>query len=157
MPDWVTITLAVVTALGGFTGVVKALRVAFDRIDKLSRRLRKAFDMLEAMEGDQRLTLTFIRSRARSEAARLGMTVVGQRVFMSKADRERFRPIEQSLWELASQPVNASDSDSLWKRIEDRHSAWLVQNVCVPLGASSGACLEMAMEVAREKQRSATA
>lgn len=153
MPDWATIGLATLTALGGFGGIVGTIRWCYKKIDWLIQRVKRIDEVVKTLEEDRDLMLAFTRSRARVEVAKLGYSVVGKRVFIAVKDRVRFAPIEQELWVLASSPISQGDSNSLWKQIETKHGAWIIENICKTIGASSGACLEMALEVAYEKLR----
>lgn len=142
--QWLSVLIAITALIPSMGGLAVVLR-----------KVKNLVQWVMVLRRDIKTVVDFLESRGQVEAFNQGhASPPGGRPFAIHADvRARFAPIEQGLWKLAAEPVNLQDSDSLFLRIEREYKDWLVENVCVPLRVNKGACLALALEVAREKHR----
>lgn len=161
MADWLTllqtfglaVVILVFLAFGGWKlaqWLAPRFDKVFDRVISFVDKVERTDDRLNRLESKVETIWEFQLRRATIEAVQHGIGKMNSPLVISQEAKEWMGELAVRLREFYRRLGRTLTNSELALEIERRYGQEIVEKVCIPHGIFQGACLLIAMEVAKE-------
>ena len=149
--NWIAISGMVIALVGAAIAASMRFGKIETQIDNLKEKLKEIPDCekeIAVIKERMDVVWEFLMRRALAEAVKSGIATINSPVKIDHAACQWFENMEADLGKLYQQFTGLSDAGMMLE-IERHFGERIVKEVCVPHGVFAGACLLIALQVAK--------